>query len=105
MFWTFWFSNECSLQFIRETEHKDSNYYHSVAADVSFAPIAVLLSLDLYGFNFISFLGRFMLWFSLTMYSGLEIWRIENFRPAPVPKSSYGKFFMGDSYVILKVSE
>ncbi|TQD70440.1 hypothetical protein C1H46_044029 [Malus baccata] len=36
--------------------------------------------------------------------AGLEIWRIENFRPAPVPKSSYGKFFMGDSYVILKTT-
>ncbi|ONI27342.1 hypothetical protein PRUPE_1G081400 [Prunus persica] len=36
--------------------------------------------------------------------AGLEIWRIENFRPAPVPKSSYGNFFMGDSYVILKTT-
>ncbi|XP_068326880.1 villin-4-like [Pyrus communis] len=36
--------------------------------------------------------------------AGLEIWRIENFRPAPVPKSSHGKFFMGDSYVILKTT-
>ncbi|KAG4920986.1 hypothetical protein JHK82_049923 [Glycine max] len=34
--------------------------------------------------------------------AGLEIWRIENFNPVPVPKSSYGKFFTGDSYVILK---
>ncbi|XVF47637.1 hypothetical protein PTKIN_Ptkin03bG0125700 [Pterospermum kingtungense] len=34
--------------------------------------------------------------------AGTEIWRIENFRPVPVPKSSYGKFFTGDSYVILK---
>ncbi|WRX35029.1 Villin headpiece - like 4 [Theobroma cacao] len=36
--------------------------------------------------------------------AGIEIWRIENFLPVPVPKSSYGKFFMGDSYVILKAS-
>ncbi|KAK9931674.1 hypothetical protein M0R45_018943 [Rubus argutus] len=36
--------------------------------------------------------------------AGLEIWRIENFRPAIVPKSSHGKFFMGDSYVILKTT-
>ena len=42
--------------------------------------------------------------FSLTIYSGLEIWRIENFNPVPIPQSSYGKFFTGDSYVILKVS-
>ncbi|CAJ2637793.1 villin-4-like [Trifolium pratense] len=36
--------------------------------------------------------------------AGLEIWRIENFNPVPVPKSSYGKFFTGDSYVILKTT-
>lgn len=36
--------------------------------------------------------------------AGTEIWRIENFRPMPVPKSSYGKFFTGDSYVILKTT-
>jgi hypothetical protein len=42
--------------------------------------------------------------FSLTIYSGLEIWRIENFNPVPIPQSSYGKFFTGDSYIILKVT-
>lgn len=36
--------------------------------------------------------------------AGLEIWRIENLRPVPVPKSSHGKFFTGDSYVILKTT-
>ncbi|CAL9082850.1 unnamed protein product [Musa acuminata var. zebrina] len=36
--------------------------------------------------------------------AGLEIWRIENFHPVPVPSSSYGKFFTGDSYVILKTT-
>lgn len=36
--------------------------------------------------------------------AGIEIWRIENFRPVPVPKSSCGKFFVGDSYVILKTT-
>ncbi|KAG2609562.1 villin-5-like isoform X1 [Panicum virgatum] len=35
---------------------------------------------------------------------GLEIWRIENFKPVPIPASSYGKFFMGDSYIILKTT-
>ncbi|XP_038879573.1 villin-4-like isoform X1 [Benincasa hispida] len=36
--------------------------------------------------------------------AGLEVWRIENFRPVLVPKSSHGKFFMGDSYIVLKTS-
>ncbi|KAI4344434.1 hypothetical protein L6164_011663 [Bauhinia variegata] len=36
--------------------------------------------------------------------AGLEIWRIENFNPVAIPKSSYGKFFTGDSYVILKTT-
>lgn len=36
--------------------------------------------------------------------SGLEIWRIENLRPVPVPNSSHGKFYTGDSYVILKTT-
>ncbi|KAJ8750741.1 hypothetical protein K2173_015922 [Erythroxylum novogranatense] len=36
--------------------------------------------------------------------AGLEIWRIENFQPVIVPKSSYGKFFTGDSYIILKTT-
>ncbi|XP_047950230.1 villin-4-like isoform X1 [Salvia hispanica] len=36
--------------------------------------------------------------------AGTEIWRIENFRPVPVPKSSHGKFCTGDSYVILKTT-
>ncbi|KAL1816224.1 hypothetical protein ACET3Z_018798 [Daucus carota] len=35
---------------------------------------------------------------------GLEIWRIENFHPVPVPSSSHGKFFTGDSYIILKTT-
>ncbi|KAL3744025.1 hypothetical protein ACJRO7_013301 [Eucalyptus globulus] len=36
--------------------------------------------------------------------AGIEIWRIENFHPVLVPQSSYGKFFTGDSYVILKTT-
>lgn len=36
--------------------------------------------------------------------AGLEIWRIENFRPVPVPSSSYGKFYTGDSYIVLKTT-
>ncbi|XP_038985787.1 villin-4-like [Phoenix dactylifera] len=36
--------------------------------------------------------------------AGIEIWRIENFHPVAVPKSSHGKFFTGDSYIILKTT-
>ncbi|CAD6259739.1 unnamed protein product [Miscanthus lutarioriparius] len=36
--------------------------------------------------------------------SGLVVWRIENFKPVPVATSSHGKFYMGDSYIILKTT-
>ncbi|KAI4348687.1 hypothetical protein L6164_009380 [Bauhinia variegata] len=36
---------------------------------------------------------------------GTEIWRIENFQPAPLPKSDHGKFYMGDSYIILQTTQ
>ncbi|CAG7886709.1 unnamed protein product [Brassica rapa] len=36
--------------------------------------------------------------------AGIEVWRIENFSPAPIPKSSIGKFFTGDSYIVLKTT-
>jgi len=31
----------------------------------------------------------------------IEIWRIENFKPVPIPKDKYGQFYSGDSYVML----
>ncbi|RLM73340.1 hypothetical protein C2845_PM15G21000 [Panicum miliaceum] len=37
-------------------------------------------------------------------FSGLEVWRIENFKPVPVSTSAHGKFYMGDSYIILKTT-
>ncbi|KAG6520950.1 hypothetical protein ZIOFF_018015 [Zingiber officinale] len=40
----------------------------------------------------------------LTMHRGMEIWRIENFQPVALPKSDYGKFFSGDSYIILQTT-
>ncbi|KAL0275575.1 UNVERIFIED_CONTAM: hypothetical protein PYX00_003387 [Menopon gallinae] len=33
---------------------------------------------------------------------GLEIWRIENFVPVPVDVKEHGKFYEGDSYVLLR---
>ncbi|KAF3636483.1 Villin-4 [Capsicum annuum] len=35
---------------------------------------------------------------------GTEVWRIENFQPVPVPKSEYGKFYSGDSYIVLQTT-
>ncbi|ORX45445.1 actin depolymerizing protein [Piromyces finnis] len=32
---------------------------------------------------------------------GLKIWRIENFKVVPWPENDYGKFYSGDSYIIL----
>ncbi|KAK4606121.1 hypothetical protein RGQ29_000401 [Quercus rubra] len=34
--------------------------------------------------------------------AGLEIWCIENLRLVPVPKSSHGKFYTGNAYIVLK---
>ena len=34
---------------------------------------------------------------------GLDIWRIVNFEPVAVAKNDYGKFFNGDSYIVLNV--
>ncbi|XP_047333569.1 villin-4-like [Impatiens glandulifera] len=36
--------------------------------------------------------------------AGIEIWRIEKFCPVLVPKSSHGRFYTGDSYIILKTT-
>ncbi|KAK4798794.1 hypothetical protein SAY86_031120 [Trapa natans] len=36
--------------------------------------------------------------------SGMEVWRIENFKPVLMDKSSHGKFFTGDSYIILRTT-
>ncbi|CAN4107227.1 unnamed protein product [Withania somnifera] len=35
---------------------------------------------------------------------GTEIWRIEDFQAVPLPKSDYGKFYSGDSYIILQTT-
>ncbi|URE45110.1 Villin headpiece domain [Musa troglodytarum] len=40
----------------------------------------------------------------LTILRGTEIWRIENFQPVPLPKSDYGKFYSGDTYIILQTT-
>ncbi|XP_031398722.1 villin-3 isoform X2 [Punica granatum] len=35
---------------------------------------------------------------------GTDIWRIENFQPVPLPKSEHGKFYSGDSYIVLQTT-
>ena len=40
-------------------------------------------------------------WENVGQQVGLEIWRIENFQVVPWPKEQYGKFFSGDSYIVL----
>ncbi|XP_036323482.1 gelsolin-like [Rhagoletis pomonella] len=37
--------------------------------------------------------------------AGLEIWRIENFEPVVYPKANYGKFYTGDSFIVLNTIE
>ncbi|XP_025420933.1 gelsolin-like [Sipha flava] len=37
--------------------------------------------------------------------AGLKIWRIENFEPVPYPVKDYGKFYTGDSYIVLNSKE
>ncbi|XP_052746020.1 gelsolin [Bicyclus anynana] len=36
--------------------------------------------------------------------AGLELWRIENFEPVPVSQADVGKFYKGDSYIVLKTT-
>ena len=40
-------------------------------------------------------------WDGAGVKPGLQIWRIEQFRVKPWPKSKYGRFHVGDSYIIL----
>jgi len=37
--------------------------------------------------------------------TGLQIWRIEDFEAVPYDKTKYGKFHVGDSYLVLKTVE
>jgi len=37
--------------------------------------------------------------------AGLSIWRIEDFAPVPYDKQQYGKFYTGDSYIVLNTKK
>jgi hypothetical protein len=41
--------------------------------------------------------------YPLALFSGTEIWRIEDFKAVALPKSDHGKFYCGDSYIVLQV--
>jgi gelsolin len=41
-------------------------------------------------------------WANAGSHVGLQIWRIVNFKVVDWPKEDYGKFFNGDSYIILR---
>jgi gelsolin len=40
-------------------------------------------------------------WKTAGKAAGIEVWRIEKFQVKPWPKAEYGKFFDGDSYIVL----
>ncbi|KAF2069512.1 hypothetical protein CYY_009170 [Polysphondylium violaceum] len=40
-------------------------------------------------------------WRNAGKQGGLFIWRIENFQVAPIPNDQHGKFYEGDSYIVL----
>eukprot|EP01102_Stenamoeba_stenopodia_P011278 TRINITY_DN344_c0_g1_i1.p1 TRINITY_DN344_c0_g1~~TRINITY_DN344_c0_g1_i1.p1 ORF type:complete len:522 (+),score=188.28 TRINITY_DN344_c0_g1_i1:63-1568(+) len=40
-------------------------------------------------------------WDNAGKANGLQVWRIENFQVVPVPRTEYGKFYNGDSYIVL----
>lgn len=37
--------------------------------------------------------------------AGVEVWRVEDFKPVAYPKDQYGKFYTGDSYIVLVTRE
>jgi len=41
-------------------------------------------------------------WKTAGKKEGVDVWRIEKFQVKPVPKDHYGKFFDGDSYIVLR---
>ena len=40
-------------------------------------------------------------WDSAGLSLGLQVWRVEQFRVKPWPKTKYGRFHVGDSYIVL----
>lgn len=70
-----------------------------ISANFPILNVNVIMTSICFTLEFVRF--EFML--NLIPFRGTEIWRIENFQTVPLPKSDYGKFCCGDSYIILQV--
>eukprot|EP01103_Thecamoeba_quadrilineata_P013385 TRINITY_DN3706_c0_g1_i1.p1 TRINITY_DN3706_c0_g1~~TRINITY_DN3706_c0_g1_i1.p1 ORF type:complete len:421 (-),score=105.13 TRINITY_DN3706_c0_g1_i1:21-1283(-) len=44
-------------------------------------------------------------WAHAGKQEGLQIWRVEKFHIVPWPREEYGKFYEGDSYIVLKTTK
>lgn len=43
-------------------------------------------------------------WETAGVVEGTQVWRVERFKVVPWPKEHMGKFYSGDSYIVLHVS-
>jgi len=39
--------------------------------------------------------------FEASRKTGLQIWRVENFKPVRIAPEFHGQFYVGDSYIVL----
>lgn len=44
-------------------------------------------------------------WEGIGMEPGIKVFRIENFQVVPYPEKSYGEFYSGDSYIVLRTEK
>jgi hypothetical protein len=44
-------------------------------------------------------------WDGCGLKAGVEVWRVEHFTVHAIPEEDYGKFYEGDSYIVLKTTE
>ncbi|KAG5055121.1 hypothetical protein JHK85_007631 [Glycine max] len=78
-----------------ETEKSEKSNTYVLAADLRWSHI--VLSCSVY--------YLIVIYSARNQIKGTEIWRIEDFQPVPLPRPDYGKFYMGDSYIILQTTQ